>query len=259
MLEADALERGQLVDPGRDDRAAGDERTLLVPRQEAQAERRDPAKEHVRTKAERGPHREVPGEKDPRRRTAVGDPRVQQRYRRDRREHHRGHHRHPDPEEPAEPAEVRAGTFVHPVHALVCDDPGHERAADQQCPDLQRASLGSRALRVERPELLAEDVRDLADRDASAKRLAHRRQQVRRATRDVTHFRQRALDVLGVSISANARRALELTLLSGRVEPVELDRLRLLLDVVVDADDDPLARARSPAGTETRTARSRPG
>ena len=99
-----------------------------------------------------------------------------------------------------------------------------------------------RPVRVERAELVAEGVRDLADRDPGAERLAHRREQVLGAGGDAADLRERGLRLLGVSLRPHARRALELAPLGVRVDPEQLDLLLVVLHEAVDADDRPLAR-----------------
>ena len=96
--------------------------------------------------------------------------------------------------------------------------------------------------RVERAELVAERVRDLADRDAGAERLAHRWQQVLGAGGDTADLRERGVGLLGVPLGPHARRPLQLAPLGVRVDPEQLDLLRVVLDEAVDADDHPLAR-----------------
>ena len=145
MPEADLLERRQLVDAGSDDRAAGYQRAVLVPGEEADVERRDRAIEPVRDEAEERPGCEVTGEEHPRRRRRVP---CSERPRATREwksaigategniiaaiivTH--------TPRNQTSPPRSVPGPAVHPVHALVRDNPRDERAPDEQRPDLQR-------------------------------------------------------------------------------------------------------------------------
>src|SRR5947208_3531441 len=95
----------------------------------------------------------------------------------------------------------------------------------------------SGVLRVVRAPLLAEHGADLAERTASAQGLAHRREQVRLAARDPPHLGERCHRRLGVPLGADPGGALELAALDRRVEPVDVDPLRLVLLEPVDADD----------------------
>ena len=97
-----------------------------------------------------------------------------------------------------------------------------------------------RRARVVHAELLAEHPADLADRGLRAERLAHRREEVLGAARDA-HLGERARVRIGVALGPHARGPLELPPLGLRVEPVELDRLGVLLDVAVHADEHALA------------------
>src|SRR5262245_30820301 len=100
---------------------------------------------------------------------------------------------------------------------------------------------GRAALRVVRSEHVSELVADLADREARPQRIAHRREQVAVALRRAPHLGQRLRRLVGVPLRPHFGRSLELSALRLRVEPVELDRLRLVLLVAVDSDDHPLA------------------
>src|ERR671925_11157 len=115
-------------------------------------------------------------------------------------------------------------------------------AASRRDPTARGESLQSRALRVVGAELLAQDLADLPDGAPQAECLPHRHEQVLRATRDPPDLLQRRRGRLRVPVRPDARRPIELAPLRLGIEPVELDRLRLVLLVPVDADDDALAR-----------------
>src|SRR5437870_11056053 len=70
-------------------------------------------------------------------------------------------------------------------------------------------NLGSRADRVVRPPLRAQDVADLADRAARPQRLAHRREEVALAAGRLAHGLERPRR-LARPLCADARRPLEL-------------------------------------------------
>src|SRR5205085_705786 len=94
-----------------------------------------------------------------------------------------------------------------------------ERPLDPQRP----APTRLRPLGVVHAELLAENVADLADRAPGAKGVAYRRQEVPVSLCDFANARACAGRLVGVALGAQARRPLELPLLGGRVERMQLD------------------------------------
>ena len=97
------------------------------------------------------------------------------------------------------------------------------------------------AARVVRAEHVAQLVADLAD--GGPRRSASRIGGSRFASPSATaaHLGERLRRLVGVPLGAHLRRPLELPPLRLGVEPVQLDRLRLLLLVTVDPDDHLLA------------------
>src|SRR6266851_3827056 len=157
MSETHPLERRELVDPGRDDGAAGHDRALLVPAEEMQMECVDQPKQAVGGEAVAGPRGEVAEEENPGRDERAPAPgalaarlRVDERHRRDRGQHHRRHHRHPDDHEPAEGAEIGAWAGIHPAHAVDRDQPGDERGAEQHSGDRSRIATARGRRRLHR-------------------------------------------------------------------------------------------------------------
>src|SRR5262249_22584696 len=98
------------------------------------------------------------------------------------------------------------------------------------------------ALGVVHPELFTEHVADLADRAAGAKGLAHRREQGRLATSRLPGALDGGGRLVRGALRAHPSCPLALPAVCLRVEPVQLDALRLCLGVPVDADDHALAR-----------------
>ena len=96
-------------------------------------------------------------------------------------------------------------------------------------------------LGVVRPDTPRADLADLPHRAPQPQRLPHRKQQVLVRARDPPDLFQRPRSGLGVPLGSDALRPLQLPPLRLRIEPVELDRLLLVLLVAVDTDDDALA------------------
>src|SRR5439155_27094283 len=94
---------------------------------------------------------------------------------------------------------------------------------------------------VVQPDPLAQDVAELADRATGPQRLAQQREQILGPARSLSHPLDRRLRGLRVALSAYARRSLQVAALGLRIEPVQLDRLRLVLLVLVHPDDHALA------------------
>ena len=99
-----------------------------------------------------------------------------------------------------------------------------------------------RTLRVVGTPKLAEDSADLADRAVRLERLTHRNEQVPVALRGLAHLGEPRGRGVGVALGAHRGRPLALSALDLGIDLEDLDALRLVLDVAVDADDDPLAR-----------------
>src|SRR5436190_21633251 len=104
-----------------------------------------------------------------------------------------------------------------------------------------RAFSSRPPLRVVRAPGFTELVADLADGDSGPKRITHQRKKIGVALGPGPHLRERLLGLIGVPLDPHLRRSLELAALRLRIEAVQLDRLRLLLLVAVDADDHLLA------------------
>src|SRR5947209_8076896 len=102
-------------------------------------------------------------------------------------------------------------------------------------------SAQSCALGVVRAELVAQRVADLADRAASPQRLAHRHEQVAVTARRLPNRGQRAFRTVRIALRPHASGPLELTLLGGRIEAMQLDLLLVALREAVDPDDHALA------------------
>ena len=98
-------------------------------------------------------------------------------------------------------------------------------------------------MRVVGAELLAEHAADLADGARGRQRVAHRVQEVRVTLRGLPDSGEYPLDRDRVPLGPHPCRPLDLSSLGLRVEPVELDPLRLLLlGEAIDSDDDALLR-----------------
>src|SRR5919198_3859581 len=117
-----------------------------------------------------------------------------------------------------------------------------ERAPSSAASRIRTAPRSSAALGVVRAELLAEAFADLADRAPGSQGLPHRHEQVFVAPRHPPHLLERGRGGRPVTFCPHARRPLQLPPLRLRVDPLELDRLRLRLDEPVHADDYPPAR-----------------
>src|SRR5947207_9436091 len=85
------------------------------------------------------------------------------------------------------------------------------------------------------------DLADLADRAPGPERVPHGRQQVRLAEGGGAHGGQRRRGLLRTALGAHPGRPGELTAFRLGIDLLKLDRLRLVLDEAVDADDHTLA------------------
>src|SRR4029453_13354971 len=109
--------------------------------------------------------------------------------------------------------------------------------------------FGSAPIRLEKraTAVLAEDVAHrpagLPDRGAGAQRLLDRRQEVALTLCPLSKLAQPGAESILVAIRLPLRQSLELPALGLRVDGEDVDVVDLLADVLVDADDDVLARS----------------
>ena len=192
VAQAGVLRRGQLVEPGADDHAAGDVAARVIPGEQAEIQRAQAVEDRVAEQSRGRPGDEVAGHEQrvgaergcpPAFAPGLLLPRMGHHHRRDRRQHHRGHHRHPDDDEPPEAAEVGSGAGVHAAHAIAGHGPGgageHEQQRRRGRPGSWSAARvraeGSRAPIIALPPRVAHSITDALEARNSSVGVAGRR------------------------------------------------------------------------------------